>query len=167
MILACTPWTWCQEAQAPARALRILRLVFGSAIAGTGVGWIADRWSWHGVFLDDGRLLCPDDGFSALTLGHKAVVKGASPSSVLTVIVGTSVCVHWWDPANGGRDRPPRAGEESPPLPLVMLNCQTCLFPAEGLGERSGYEGNGPALIPSSPQYRNPADWPPALRPAT
>lgn len=25
--------------------------VFGSAIAGTGVGWIADRWDWHGVFV--------------------------------------------------------------------------------------------------------------------
>ena len=23
---------------------------FGSAVAGTGVGWIADRWGWHGVF---------------------------------------------------------------------------------------------------------------------
>jgi MFS transporter, OPA family, glycerol-3-phosphate transporter len=25
--------------------------VFGSAIAGTGVGWIADRWDWNGVFI--------------------------------------------------------------------------------------------------------------------
>jgi OPA family glycerol-3-phosphate transporter-like MFS transporter len=25
--------------------------VFGSAIAGTGVGWIADRWGWNGVFV--------------------------------------------------------------------------------------------------------------------
>jgi OPA family glycerol-3-phosphate transporter-like MFS transporter len=25
--------------------------VFGSAIAGTGVGWIADRWGWGGVFV--------------------------------------------------------------------------------------------------------------------
>ena len=25
--------------------------VFGSAIAGTGVGWIADRWDWGGVFV--------------------------------------------------------------------------------------------------------------------
>ena len=24
--------------------------VFGSAIAGTGVGWIADHWGWGGVF---------------------------------------------------------------------------------------------------------------------
>ena len=23
---------------------------FGSAVAGTGVGWIADHWGWHGVF---------------------------------------------------------------------------------------------------------------------
>ena len=25
--------------------------VFGSAIAGTGVGWIADHWGWNGVFI--------------------------------------------------------------------------------------------------------------------
>ena len=25
--------------------------VFGSAIAGTGVGWIADHWGWNGVFV--------------------------------------------------------------------------------------------------------------------
>ena len=25
--------------------------VFGSAIAGTGVGWIADHWGWSGVFV--------------------------------------------------------------------------------------------------------------------
>ncbi|MGE3507359.1 MAG: phosphoglycerate transporter protein PgtP [Vicinamibacterales bacterium] len=25
--------------------------VFGSAVAGTGVGWIADRWGWNGVFV--------------------------------------------------------------------------------------------------------------------
>ena len=35
--------------------------VFGSAIAGTGVGWIADHWGWNGVFVDDGRLLPADD----------------------------------------------------------------------------------------------------------
>ena len=39
--------------------------VFGSAIAGTGVGWIADHWGWNGVFVDDGRLLRADDRRSA------------------------------------------------------------------------------------------------------
>jgi MFS family permease len=29
----------------------LFRYVFGSAIAGTGVGWIADRWNWGGVFI--------------------------------------------------------------------------------------------------------------------
>jgi OPA family glycerol-3-phosphate transporter-like MFS transporter len=24
---------------------------FGSALAGSGVGWIADRWGWNGVFI--------------------------------------------------------------------------------------------------------------------
>jgi len=46
--------------------------VFGSAIAGTGVGWIADRWGWGGVFATMVgccllTMLC-----SALTLGHRA-----------------------------------------------------------------------------------------------
>src|SRR4029077_183186 len=45
--------------------------VFGSAIAGTGVGWIADRWGWTGVFGKMGgfsllTMLC-----TALTLGHR------------------------------------------------------------------------------------------------
>jgi len=46
--------------------------VFGSAISGTGVGWIADRWGWSGVFATMVvcclmTMLC-----SALTLGHRA-----------------------------------------------------------------------------------------------
>lgn len=47
--------------------------VFGSAIAGTGVGWIADSWGWGGVF--GTMIVCCllTMGFSALTLGHKAV----------------------------------------------------------------------------------------------
>jgi OPA family glycerol-3-phosphate transporter-like MFS transporter len=47
--------------------------VFGSAIAGTGVGWIADRWGWSGVF--GTMIVCCllTIFFSALTLGHKAV----------------------------------------------------------------------------------------------
>ncbi len=35
--------------------------VFGSAISGTGVGWIADRWGWGGVFIDHGGVLPADD----------------------------------------------------------------------------------------------------------
>lgn len=46
--------------------------VFGSAISGTGVGWIADRWDWHGVFLMMGVCCVLTMVFSALTLGHKA-----------------------------------------------------------------------------------------------
>ena len=46
--------------------------VFGSAIAGTGVGWIADRWSWHGVFRTMVACCVLTMVFSAFTLGHKA-----------------------------------------------------------------------------------------------
>jgi OPA family glycerol-3-phosphate transporter-like MFS transporter len=51
--------------------------VFGSAIAGTGVGWIADRWGWGGVF--GTMIVCCllTIFFSALTLGQG----GASRSS--------------------------------------------------------------------------------------
>jgi len=44
--------------------------VFGSAIAGTGVGWIADHWGWSGVFV--AMIVCCilTIGFSAMTLGH-------------------------------------------------------------------------------------------------
>jgi OPA family glycerol-3-phosphate transporter-like MFS transporter len=49
--------------------------VFGSAIAGTGVGWIADHWGWPGVF--GTMIVCCllAISFSAMTLGHR------SPSS--------------------------------------------------------------------------------------
>jgi OPA family glycerol-3-phosphate transporter-like MFS transporter len=46
--------------------------VFGSAIAGTGVGWIADRWGWGGVFGTMVACCLLTMFFSALTLGHKA-----------------------------------------------------------------------------------------------
>src|SRR5437773_2267034 len=46
--------------------------VFGSAIAGTGVGWIADRWGWDGVFVAMVACCVLTIGFSAMTLGHKA-----------------------------------------------------------------------------------------------
>ncbi len=45
--------------------------VFGSAIAGTGVGWIADHWGWTGVFATMIVCCLLTMGFSALTLGHR------------------------------------------------------------------------------------------------
>jgi OPA family glycerol-3-phosphate transporter-like MFS transporter len=44
---------------------------FGSAIAGTGVGWIADHWGWGGVFTTMVVCCILTMGFSALTLGHR------------------------------------------------------------------------------------------------
>jgi OPA family glycerol-3-phosphate transporter-like MFS transporter len=46
--------------------------VFGSAIAGTGVGWIADNWGWNGVFITMVACCVLTIAFSALTLAHKA-----------------------------------------------------------------------------------------------
>lgn len=46
--------------------------VFGSAIAGSGVGWIADNWGWPGVFLTMVVCCVLTIAFSAMTLGHKA-----------------------------------------------------------------------------------------------
>jgi len=45
--------------------------VFGSAIAGTGVGWIADHWGWNGVFLTMVACCLLTIAFVALTLGHR------------------------------------------------------------------------------------------------
>jgi OPA family glycerol-3-phosphate transporter-like MFS transporter len=45
--------------------------VFGSAIAGSGVGWIADRWSWNGVFIAMVVCCLLAIGFSAMTLAHR------------------------------------------------------------------------------------------------
>ena len=45
--------------------------VFGSAIAGTGVGWIADRWGWNGVFVTMVACCVLTIVFSAMTLGHR------------------------------------------------------------------------------------------------
>lgn len=45
--------------------------VFGSAIAGTGVGWIADRWDWNGVFITMVVCCVLTMFFIALTLGHR------------------------------------------------------------------------------------------------
>ena len=47
--------------------------VFGSAIAGTGVGWIADRWGWNGVFITMVACCVLTMVFVAMTLGHTAV----------------------------------------------------------------------------------------------
>jgi OPA family glycerol-3-phosphate transporter-like MFS transporter len=44
--------------------------VFGSAVAGTGVGWIADRWGWNGVFVTMVACCVLTMAFTALTLGH-------------------------------------------------------------------------------------------------
>ena len=46
--------------------------VFGSAIAGTGVGWIADHRGWGGVFTTMVGCCLLTIFFSALTLGHQA-----------------------------------------------------------------------------------------------
>jgi MFS transporter, OPA family, glycerol-3-phosphate transporter len=46
--------------------------VFGSAIAGTGVGWIADHFGWGGVFSTMVGCCLLAIFFSALTLGHRA-----------------------------------------------------------------------------------------------
>jgi len=46
--------------------------VFGSAIAGTGVGWIADKWGWSAVFVTMVACCLATIACSALTLGHKA-----------------------------------------------------------------------------------------------
>ena len=47
--------------------------VFGSAIAGTGVGWIADHWDWHGVFITMIVCCVMTIVFSALTLRHTSL----------------------------------------------------------------------------------------------
>lgn len=46
--------------------------VFGSAIAGTGVGWIADHWGWGGVILTMCVCCLMTMIFSGMTLRHKA-----------------------------------------------------------------------------------------------
>ncbi len=46
--------------------------VFGSALAGTGVGWIADHWGWGGVIVTMCVCAVLTMVFSALTLGHRA-----------------------------------------------------------------------------------------------
>jgi OPA family glycerol-3-phosphate transporter-like MFS transporter len=55
--------------------------VFGSAIAGTGVGWIADHWGWSGVFTTMVVCCVLTIAFSALTLGHKVQSGALQPSA--------------------------------------------------------------------------------------
>lgn len=55
--------------------------VFGSAIAGTGVGWIADRWDWAGVFATMIGCCLLTMAFSALTLRHRATSNHAPTAS--------------------------------------------------------------------------------------
>ena len=50
--------------------------VFGSAIAGTGVGWIADNWGWNGVFVTMVACCVLTIVFSAMTLGHTVTSGG-------------------------------------------------------------------------------------------
>lgn len=45
--------------------------VFGSALAGTGVGWIADHWGWNGVFITMIACCVLTIAFSALTLADR------------------------------------------------------------------------------------------------
>jgi OPA family glycerol-3-phosphate transporter-like MFS transporter len=42
--------------------------VFGSAIAGSGVGWIADHWGWHGVFITMALCCLLTIAFCSLTM---------------------------------------------------------------------------------------------------
>ncbi|HEU4517198.1 MAG TPA: phosphoglycerate transporter protein PgtP [Steroidobacteraceae bacterium] len=46
--------------------------VFGSAVAGTGVGWIADRWDWTGVFITMVVCCALTIAFVSLTLRHRS-----------------------------------------------------------------------------------------------
>ena len=45
--------------------------VFGSAIAGTGVGWIADHWDWSGVFITMVACCGLTIFFVSLTINHQ------------------------------------------------------------------------------------------------
>jgi OPA family glycerol-3-phosphate transporter-like MFS transporter len=51
--------------------------VFGSAIAGTGVGWIADHWGWNGVFITMVACCVLTIAFTALTLGDRRTESGS------------------------------------------------------------------------------------------
>jgi MFS transporter, OPA family, glycerol-3-phosphate transporter len=67
--------------------------VFGSAASGTGVGWIADRFGWGGVFAIMVVCCVLTIAFSAFTLGHRAESEGRN-------VHGTTV--HAEDASAGG-----------------------------------------------------------------
>src|SRR5438270_41738 len=50
----------------------VLTNKYRSAIAGSGVGWIADTFGWTGVFVTMVACCLLTIAFSAMTLGHKA-----------------------------------------------------------------------------------------------
>ena len=52
--------------------------VFGSAFAGTGVGWIAQNWDWSGVVIAMCVCSVLTMVFSAFTLGHRAESNAAA-----------------------------------------------------------------------------------------
>jgi len=52
------------------------------AIAGTGVGWVADHWGWGGVFTTMVACCLLTIFFSALTLGHQAQSEGRLPGGI-------------------------------------------------------------------------------------
>ncbi len=52
--------------------------VFGSAIAGTGVGWVADRWGWQAVFMAMVACCLLTIAFSALTLRGPRPAQGGT-----------------------------------------------------------------------------------------
>ena len=55
--------------------------VFGSALSGTGVGWIADHWGWSGVFSTMVACCLLTILFSAFTLGHQATSGERTPKA--------------------------------------------------------------------------------------
>lgn len=57
---------------------------FGSAISGSGVGWIADRFGWGGVFTTMVVCCLLTILFSALTLRHKALSGARVPPALDT-----------------------------------------------------------------------------------
>ena len=54
--------------------------VFGSAIAGTGVGWIADHWGWNGVFTTMVVSVCSRSR-SVPDAGPQGAERGLQPSA--------------------------------------------------------------------------------------
>ena len=51
------------------------------AIAGAGVGWIADHWGWGGVFATMIVCCLLTIAFSAMTLGHRASSGSVAPNA--------------------------------------------------------------------------------------